>query len=62
MIRINYKKLGEKLGKKNANLCFQVCNNLIVSFLKLIPLFSGIVKACISSSQGYINLHHMYYC
>lgn len=46
-------------NKKNPNLRFQVYNNLIISFLKLVSLFSGIAKACMSSSQGNINLHHI---
>lgn len=50
-----------KHREEKPNLCFQVNNNLIVSFIKLILLFSGIAKAGISRSQRNINLHHMCY-
>lgn len=40
------------------DLCFQVRNNLIISFIKLIPLLRGIVKTCFSRSQGCTNLNN----
>lgn len=45
--------------KIHQNLCFQVSNNLGISFLKLVPLFPCIAKASISCSQGDINLYQM---
>lgn len=50
------KETGDSKNYLTGDLCFQVRNNLIISIIKLIPLFRGIVKTRFSRSQGRTNL------
>lgn len=52
-------RIQKEITSVDRNLCFQVLNNLIISFIKLFPLFLGIAKPRLSSCQGKINLHRI---
>lgn len=52
-------RIQKEITSVDRNLCFQVLNNLIISFIKLFPLFLGIAKPRLSSCQGNINLHRI---